>query len=101
MNLKDCIDIDNYGGVYPFVRTDKAEIELMQYTGLKDRLGVDIYEGDIVREELRSGAVNRYAIEYYKNGFYLSDFLHGNWDAEDTEVIGNIYQNPELLAPKH
>lgn len=66
----------------------------MQYTGLKDKNGVEIYEGDLVVE---NGSFGPYQVEYYKNGFYLGDFLHSNWNAEDVEVIGNIYENPELL----
>jgi uncharacterized phage protein (TIGR01671 family) len=65
---------------------------LMQYTGLKDKNGVDIYEGDILRTDnedcdLRTIIDVRYCPSY-----------HG-LDCGDTdrfEVIGNIHQNPEL-----
>jgi hypothetical protein len=73
---------------------------IMQYTGLKDRKGVEIYEGDIVHEfdeRLKDEIVGVYGVVYYKNGFYIDDGLHSNWNAEDVEVIGNIYENKELL----
>ncbi len=77
--------------------------ELMQYTGLKDKNGKGIYEGDIVQfisEESR--AFNE--IVFWDNEMLcwglkaptynepLSDMID-----EDGEVIGNIYENPELL----
>lgn len=65
---------------------------VMQYTGLKDRNSVEIYESDIVKT-----AYGVEVIEYYKNGFYFGNPLHDNWDAEDVEVIGNIYEHPDLI----
>lgn len=79
------------------------EIELLQYTGLKDRHGNDIYEGDILGQypgfgcewESRIGMVKyNYAsfwFEFKSQGIILDDH-----DCS-FEIIGNIYENPELI----
>ena len=59
--------------------------ELMQYTGLKDKNGKEIYEGDIIN---MSGA--NFPVTYESQSFYPSLMYLG-------EVIGNIYNNPELI----
>jgi uncharacterized phage protein (TIGR01671 family) len=83
---------------------------LMQYTGLKDKNGKEIYEGDIIRfpdvSVFQCGYVEFDAGEYHlyvdkKTKFEFgenADHSIGYTSKVEREVIGNIYENPELLT---
>lgn len=83
-------------------RREAEQIEIMQYTGLLDKNEVEIYEGDIVN--LSSWEPSIYQIAFDRGAFYLAKSdLEEVGDikyAEKSEVIGNIYENPELLETK-
>lgn len=84
------------------------EINLMQYTGLKDSEGVEIYEGDI----LKSSYTDRGHVVLFKNGKFVIQHSKnccppyktsleeaGNEDGIGWQkIIGNIYENKELLT---
>ena len=81
---------------------DLEHYTLMQYTGIKDKYGVEIYEGDIVTYHpskmfvvlYQPGSFTAHRIKkdgsLQKSGYLLIELTN-------LEVIGNIYENPELL----
>jgi len=109
-------------GCQPIV--SRENVELMQYTGLKDKNGKEIYEGDIIRilytdwpsnpepnneglEEYKKSISEAGIVEFYGDGWKIN---FGEWPDGinhgsifegahgEKEVIGNIYENSELLG---
>ena len=74
---------------------------LEQYTGLKDKNGKEIYEGDIVsvRNKNRKNEYDIGVVEFGKAAFRCP-FLLGKYHSGQVEVIGNIHENADLLGEK-
>ncbi len=87
------LNMDTDGLFIPF----SDGLPLMQFTGLRDKNGKEIYEGDILHQDNYSDWV----VEWRNTGFHIYNVCNpGTYFPlvqSDREVIGNIYENQELL----
>jgi len=89
-------DLIDKGWNFEDLNWDESQSTLMQFTGLKDKNKKEIYEGDIIKwgKEIRK-------VEFMKGGFF--GFKGKTWDmflgdyTDNYGVIGNIYENKDLL----
>lgn len=92
-------------GTYELFRSEKRieNVILMQFTGLKDKNGKDVFEGDLVG--LFNNKNGLFTVEFknqYVGGWVLTypneqDVSLGARESKEIEVIGTIHENPELL----
>ena len=104
----------NWDGVqHNVARLFNGDIPIMQYTGLRDKNGNEIYEGDVITDVEFVGEVV-FHDRWYEVGMHsgklawcIFDKKKGDYieigscnDEETWEIIGNIYENPESLEEK-
>ena len=103
-------DISWFNGEFDFIgdgitfKRDAEDVELMQSTGLFDKEGTEVFEGDILHHQIQTEYT--FIVKYDKdNGRWYGDGLSRTYRIDIAKrflpyyykVIGNIYENPELL----
>lgn len=84
---------------------DDPDYDIMQYTGLKDKNGKEIYEGDVFKDSDDEMVIVEYKIDVagfdpFCDSFENCGHCGSGKCSENIEVLGNIYENPELLKEK-
>lgn len=88
--------------MYGYMEIDEFELidenTLCQFTGLKDKNDIEMYDGDIINIYRMANKYNVISkVEYVSSSFQVKDMWPLSKYAGKCEVIGNIYDNPELI----
>jgi uncharacterized phage protein (TIGR01671 family) len=77
-----------------------SQCYLMQFIGLKDKNGKEIYEGDIIKARFWDREKRKTFQVYFEDGCFFAKSIEMDaflYELKNMEVLGNIYENPELL----
>lgn len=84
-------------GLFQYEYGDGQELVIQRYTGLKDDKDQEIYEGDVVNYKFSLDSFFKEGeVKFSPGCFGVGKFLL--WDLDYIEIIGNIFENPELLS---
>lgn len=78
---------------------DLDEIFALQFTGLQDKNGKDVFEGDIVSIQSGENEYDLSSVVFRHGSFRMSGLEMCMYAASELKVIGNIYDDPELKVP--
>lgn len=73
---------------------------IMQSTGLKDKNGKEIFEGDVVKCNGLLGTIESFKAMWICSFVKYNNYQKVGFFAQEIEVVGNVYENPELLEDK-
>ena len=86
------VDFDNF-------RLENDNYILMQSTGLRDKNGVEVYEGDILKTWIGGyEQASPYVVEDMRKLYFELERDDSYYRIQKTEILGNIYENPGLMA---
>ncbi len=76
-----------------------GDITLLEFTGQNDKNGKEVYEGDVVRLGIPKRNPKKYVsylVKFEHGSFFPKTLYEGIW-----ELVGNIYENPDLVFSKY